>query len=439
MRILHNGYGKSGNNWLYAIVRKSLDAAGHPEQGYWREHPCNLPLQSLGYVGLVEGGEDIDCIEVGPHSFMFELGRTSAWAPIIDVEEYVSKCRQIWTHAHPTDRLGEMVRRVDKVVCIVRDVRDVVVSGAHYPFAPGNVRQYPQFRQGWKDPQEYLDSHFRGVIHDWARHVYGFLRRLDEWPLHIVLYERLLNQFDAEYDRLLDFLGLELDDQQKRMIKEQVSFDSMRRGSPEHLRAGSRNQWRKALTKAQIDEAEIVAGPLLRLLGYPSAGDVNNTDDPEIPATLDWHGWRDDPWPHADPDAFTYPDLVRVYSEVMGRIAADSVHSVAGWGGNVCGRAMVDAAQMAGIDMRYLIDRNTGLQGQRVGGVPVVSPDAVGVDVPFHPIVLGGLRSVIPLEAEARHLLRGQRGLGIYAPIPGRGPVDASAQTDSRRPQLRVA
>ena len=425
MKVLHTGYGKSGNSWLYSIVKLALDAAGHPDKGFLREHPVHQPLTDAGFLGLLEGGHLVDCFDVTEHGYVFELGRTSAWAPILDLEDYVARCRQLWTHAHPDSRLYDIARRVDRTVCIVRDVRDVAVSNARYMFSPANVKHFPQYRRGHANPQEYLDATFQGILHDWADHVYACLRRRDEWPLHIVLYERLLSQFDSEFDRLLTFLGLDLEAPAKAAIKQQVSFDTMRTQGAEHVQVGRRDQWRKALTPKQQDLADCVAGTLLRLLGYPTSHETDMIGDPEVPAVLDFEPWVAKPWPRPEPSRIPYVDLVTVYREAVERAQRDGVGSIAVWGGDACGRAAVDAAELCNVRVEYVVDRNPAIQQKRLGGAPVVSPDDIGVRVPLVPFVIGSLSSVEALQAEIRRRFNGQSGLRVYAPIPGRVPAAA--------------
>lgn len=428
MKVLHTGYGKSGNSWLYEIVKLSLDAAGIPDTGFLRQHPVHQPLVDAGFRGLTDGGHLVDCFEVTKNggNLVWELGRTSAWAPILDVDDYVARCRQLWTHSHPTDRLHEIARRVDRTVCIVRDVRDVAVSNARYMFSPGNVKHFPHYRRGFATPEEYLEDQCKGILHDWAAHVYGCLRKRDEWPLHIVLYERLLNQFDAEYDRLLTFLGLDLDAAAKAAIKEQVSFDTMRSKATEHLQVGRRNQWRKVLTPAQQDMADCIAGPLLRLLGYPTSHEHDMTTDPEVPEVLDFDSWVEKTFPHPEPARIPYVKLVAIYHEAMQRAQRDGADSVAVWGGNVCGRAAMDAARLSGLHVDYVVDHNPSIQQHLLGGAPVVSPDDIGKSVPLLPFVIGSINWVERLQVAIRTRFNGQPGLKVYAPIPGRVPARAA-------------
>ena len=422
MHVLHTGAVKSGNSWLYTIVRLALDKAGVPDCGFWREHPCYRPIvETLEHRGSFEAMEAIDLFDVTPWTFRFELGRTDAFMPILDLDDYVSRCRQLWTHAAASDRLDEIVRRVDKVVCIVRDPRDVAVSFAHYVFAPTYVKQRPEFRFNTTTPQEYLDLRYSIILHDWCRHVYGYLRRVDRWPLHIVLYERLLSHFDEEFDRLLAHLGLRLDASAKREIKEQVSFGAMRRSGPDHARVGAREQWRRGLTAAQQQEALDVAGPLLRLLGYPTSATHVGTSEPAVPAALDWRGWVHDPSPHPDLRALSYQDLVRLYREMFQRVASESITQVAAWGADVSGRALLDAAADAGIAVTYVVDRDPSRQGGMLGGVRIVAPDEVGRHLPVLPFAIGSLGSIEAIRAEIAARFAFMPDLKVYSAVPGRG------------------
>jgi aryl sulfotransferase len=439
VKVLHTGYGKSGNSWLYSIVKLALDAAGVPDKGFLREQPVHQPLVDAGFLGLLEGGHLVDCFDVAKHGFVWELGRTSAWAPILDLDDYVARCRQMWTHAAPDARLYEIARRADRTVVIVRDVRDVAVSNARYMFTPANVKHFPQYRQGHANPQEYLNAVFQGIVHDWADHLYATLRARDEWPLHIVLYERLLNRFDEEFDQLLAFLGLDLDAATKATIKEQVSFETMRTKGSEHLTVGRRNQWRKTLTPKQADLADCVAGPLLRLLGYPTSHEFEMTADPEVPAVLDFESWVDKPWPQPDPARIPYVDLVTIYREAVQRAQRDGAESIAVWGGNVCGRAAVDAAELCNVRVDYVVDRSVGIQQKRLGGAPVVSPDDIGTDVPMVPFVIGTLKQVEEFQVDIRKRFNGNTDLKVYAPIPGRRPAAVLPHAEIVAPRRSLA
>ena len=147
---------------------------------------------------------------------------------------------------------------------------------------------------------------------------------------------------------------------------------------------------------------------------------------------LDFDSWVEKTFPHPEPARIPYVNLVAIYHEAMQRAQRDGAESVAVWGGNVCGRAAMDAARLGGIRVDYVVDHNPSIRQHRLGGAPIVSPDDIGTSVPLLPFVIGSLNWVERLQVEIRTRFNGQQGLKVYAPIPGRVPSSA-ARRDAPR------
>ena len=103
----------------------------------------------------------------------------------------------------------------------------------------------------------------------WVQHVGSWLRQRGNLPLYFVCYERLLADLPGELERLLGFLGVELDGPARQRVQAAVAFEAMRTSRPNHLRAGRSGGWRDSLKRGQVAEVAVVAAPMLQLLGYP--------------------------------------------------------------------------------------------------------------------------------------------------------------------------
>jgi aryl sulfotransferase len=117
--------------------------------------------------------------------------------------------------------------------------------------------------------EEYLEKRLDGKLRRWVRHVGPYLAHADDLDIHVVFYERLLLDFTSELNRLLDYLGISLDERECRAIEDAVTFQSMKDENPEHVQKGKAGKWREQMTPAQKRRSVAVAGPLMKKLGYP--------------------------------------------------------------------------------------------------------------------------------------------------------------------------
>ncbi|NEP47126.1 MAG: sulfotransferase domain-containing protein, partial [Okeania sp. SIO2H7] len=174
-----------------------------------------------------------------------------------------------------------IMQKFDKVIYIVRDPRDVSISWSNFIFTPYVRRYFPFFTVDETNSETYVNKNLTTIVSDWMNHVGGYLKHQKDLNIHFVFYERLLHDFDRELEKILAYLGIELDKKARGEIKEKVSFNSMKQDSPNHIRKGQLAQWVNILTDAQKEEVLQMATPLLKLLNYP----LNNQIDtlPELP------------------------------------------------------------------------------------------------------------------------------------------------------------
>jgi aryl sulfotransferase len=266
MTILQAGTPKSGNFWLYKILEQVRQQAGLPQRSYIRQQPIYPLAQKwdLSYPEQV----DIDMLDVGPEHFFYRI--SSVFRMPVDLEKYVSQTTHIWTHSDFSPLCYRLFSLVDKIVYIVRDPRDRALSEVRFAFTPYMLKYYPH---GQPDPGTYLKNHFDQIMNHWVWHVGNYLLQRSEVPMHFVFYERLLHDFPAELQRLLDFLEISLDKNATEEITSAVHFSSLKKGHTNHVRKGKSGRWKQELSPAQQERARKLAAPLMSLLNYPLHAD----------------------------------------------------------------------------------------------------------------------------------------------------------------------
>jgi hypothetical protein len=171
-------------------------------------------------------------------------------------------------------------REYKRAVYVVRDVRDVVLSEYAYQNALGRIR-------GTFD--EYVTDFLQGTATgygSWQDHVRGWIDSPLEasGDLLVVRYRDLRKDTQTHLQRIMSFLGVEVDRQtivraiqnnefQKMRAKEDrspqlgKSVDAERR----FVRKGAVGGWREQLTIEQLRRIEDKTGIMMARLGYESA------------------------------------------------------------------------------------------------------------------------------------------------------------------------
>jgi hypothetical protein len=171
--------------------------------------------------------------------------------------------------------------RYPKVICIVRDPRDVLVSEYHF----GIKRRL--LADGFPI-EEYAHQFVRREDHpygNWGDNVgsWFYLRRNSPEFL-LVHYEALLSNGMEEMGRISDFLGIARDRERIRVAIERSSADRMRalekkqshlwsstketRQDRPFVRAANAGAWRSELTAVSVAVVESAWGALMKDLGY---------------------------------------------------------------------------------------------------------------------------------------------------------------------------
>lgn len=263
MNILQISTPKSGSYWLNTLLKKTLEKNGQKISYFIRQKPEYEDLQKhkLSFKG--QAGTDMIDIEEEEISY-----RVSSLLkkPIQDLQDYSQKATLAWTHSTWCNRTPHVFSFFDRKVCIVRDPRDMALSAAKFAFTPYMQKYYPS---SYGSAEEFLTGEYEKLLEQWVWFYGNYLLHSNELDLHFVFYENLLKSFPKEYHSLLKYLRLELSEEDKKEVEEEVSFSSMKEESPYHLEKGRSRKWVEKLSIDQTEKASVKAGPLMRIFGYP--------------------------------------------------------------------------------------------------------------------------------------------------------------------------
>ncbi|NEP90052.1 MAG: sulfotransferase domain-containing protein [Okeania sp. SIO2C2] len=279
MHILKAGLIKSGNFWLHTILHNIIDYSDFQYESFIQNQPIYEAAKKLN-LNLFKGQININFLDITKNAVFYRLGNVFRY-PVDDIDGYINSCSVVWTHAPMSSNVVNIIQKFDKVVYIVRDPRDVLISWSNFVFSPYMQRYYPYIISDETDPETYLNNNLKTIVSDWMNHVGAYLKYQKYLNIHFVFYERLVHNFDRELDKILEYLEIDLDEKARAEIKEKVSLNSMKKDSPNHIRKGQLAQWVDILTDAQKEEVLEMATPLLKLLNYPLNSQIDTL--PELP------------------------------------------------------------------------------------------------------------------------------------------------------------
>ncbi len=263
MKILQSGVPKCGNFWLHQIIQQILNRSNISTDSFIEQQPIYSLAKEweLNFPGQAR----INVLDITDLQDSYRISSIYRM-PVDDMEKYVAQTNHVWTHSPICKRSGEVFRHFDKIVYIIRDPRDRAISAAKYYCSDYMLRYFPQEE---KDPGKFLEKNFDQLMHEWVWHVWDHLRLSREHNIHIAFFEGFNMDFREELNRLLTYLGTELPEAEKTALEEAVSFRSLKKENPKHLKKGGSGYWMEQLGDEHFRKAEIIAGPLLRYLGYP--------------------------------------------------------------------------------------------------------------------------------------------------------------------------
>lgn len=260
MKLLQIGAPKSGNFWLYKIL-KEIQIRSH-QKTFIEQHPL-FPLAKTWELNYPEQAE-IDMIDITDLQTVFRISSIFQM-PIKNMEKYVSKTNHVWTHA-PICKASESVfKYFDKKIYIIRDPRDRAISAANYFCSPYMLTYFPQPE---KNPKKYLEQHFDQLMISWVWHVFDHLKFSRKYSIQFLFFESFLIDFQRELERILKYLKIELSENDKQHLEKELHFSSLKKENPKHLKKGKFGYWKEHLTEEQKEKAIQITKPLLELLDY---------------------------------------------------------------------------------------------------------------------------------------------------------------------------
>ncbi|HET59546.1 MAG TPA: hypothetical protein ENN32_04185 [Chloroflexi bacterium] len=266
MIIFQAGVPRSGNLWVYRTIQHMLMDANVPIKSYVSEYREFIAAHNVHDLSQTFTH---DVINIKPEGLFWEPSHLSS-LHIHDIDAYLQACTHIWSHSQFIDEFFDVYTKFTNIVYILRDPRDVLISNARYLYTEKMQTYRPN--QHAHNPQEFLEQRHFAVVHNWVRHVGGYLKQYDRLNMHFIFYENMLADFDTELTALQDFLGFDFSSHDRKIIKDAVSFSTMHAEKPDHVNKGQAGQWLNVLNDDQINAINRVAGPMLALLGYSLTG-----------------------------------------------------------------------------------------------------------------------------------------------------------------------
>ncbi|WPP52627.1 sulfotransferase domain-containing protein [Catalinimonas niigatensis] len=273
MHILQAGVAKSGNYWLYTLLQCIIKEANIKNKSYIKTEPIYPIAKNWNLSTKNQVDENVmDITNTGCFYRISSIYRRK----IINVEDYVNQNTLVWTHSPFCSESKTVFPVFDKRVYIIRDVRDVMISMSKFMFTPYMQTHYPT---EFDSADKFLENNVIRQAKSWANHVTSYLKYKDHYDVHIIFYERLLKEFDEELKKLLDYLNINLSQQQMNSISQEVSFDQMSKQNPSHVRKGGLYGWKKHLSSSQNISILNCIKPVLCALNYPP----NFSDEDYLP------------------------------------------------------------------------------------------------------------------------------------------------------------
>jgi len=266
------GCPKSGTTWLQGVLEAhpQVCSRGESSFGLLLVSPIFELLKSYndqqraGESNTFSGEDALDIARTAIHTLQRK------WVDQLPEPERIRVIAdKTPEHALALDPLNAVFPAM-KVIHIIRDGRDCIVSGWHH-----NIRkEEAAFRKRFPTMERYA-YHF--TKHNWV----PYINRARQWgqthPQRYleVRYEHLLESAHAETARIYRFLGVDAGDALIDQIIERTSFRSLSGGrdpgqvnNASHFRKGVSGAWREELDDASVRTFEQLAGELMDTLGY---------------------------------------------------------------------------------------------------------------------------------------------------------------------------
>ena len=262
MKILQWGYTKSGNFWLYNIIDLILFEANIEKKSFIKSHPKynEISKNKLSYNNQA----DIDNILI-ENDKVSVVSSSIFKEKISDFDGFLDQTTHVWSHSTWTKKSAEIYKKFDKIVYVARDPRDVCISMSKFHFTDYG-REYLTSNE--KNYKQYLSNRLPGLLLSWVNNVGYHLFHQKEFDIYIIFFENLLLDVDKELRSLIKYLGVHLSEDQIESIKNKISFQTMKKDNPSHVRKGGYNKWPREFNDSQKNISLKITSKLLKILNY---------------------------------------------------------------------------------------------------------------------------------------------------------------------------
>lgn len=261
MRILQLGMEKSGNFWVYQILQRIMEQAGIEQKRNIHLDPDFKWISKLAFSTKAQNEKDVLDIE---DSGLFYRVSSVLKKPISDFSGFLGNVSHVWSHSSDCTLTPRVVDSFDKVFYVVRDPRDVALSLSEFVLTDYMKKYYPN---PWASSDQYLKYNLFSIAARWNNHVVPYIGRYRH-EIYFLFYERLVQNFDLELDSILDFLGLALSSNAKKVIVNSTSATVMAKVDPQHVRDPAVYKWRNKFTARENYIIEAIAREGINCAGY---------------------------------------------------------------------------------------------------------------------------------------------------------------------------
>lgn len=273
MRLLQAGMAKSGNYWLWNILQEIITAGGLPNESFIQNHPIHDIAR--GWELSFKRQADIDVLDIQRPQCFYRIS-TIFRMPIKNLDDYLSQCKHVWTHSEYNPMSADVFPRFDKIVLIIRDPRDVLVSSAK--FSKTNYGQ--DFLGGHElSTEAYVNTYLARSLRNWSKYNLDYLSQMTKYNIHVVFYEQLIADFHKTVRDLCNYLDVTLDTETIQSIYEKTHFTTLKQQDPSHVRQGKAYKWVSQFNDVQKTDVAETVGDFLTTIGYP----VKDSETSRIP------------------------------------------------------------------------------------------------------------------------------------------------------------
>jgi hypothetical protein len=274
-------YPKSGNTYLRLLL-----------EAYWRNGALDINdiRSSNGDAGapLIHAVSPLSCEELGfrgealvrPTALLHYYSRFSDPKPLVKTH---------WVNVQPPG-LPPFIPKdlTHSAIYVIRDPRDVFVSCMNYykypPSLMADALNSKEFTIGGDG------KYARAMVSSWSNHVASWVGEQD-FPVHIMSYEDMLDDPVKELTEVLTFLGRDVDEERVKIAAEAAQLSRVRKqeeekGFSEHQGRNEKffgeggKRWQNELGQRWIDRIEEDHGKIMRLIGFlPEEGQEAEVSD----------------------------------------------------------------------------------------------------------------------------------------------------------------